>query len=169
MADLATTHARVLAQIDRLLAIAEDPGEFPHARTDVSRWSPLLHAEHLAKAGLGSVGQLDKALAREGGPRLSPAGWLILKLGWIPRGRGKAPATAVPEGSEREPVAAELRRLRERVAALEGRLDEVAAAKGRASHPIFGGLTPARWIQFLEVHHHHHLKIVEDIRRAWRS
>lgn len=169
MADLATTHARVLAQIDRLLAIAEDPGEFPHARTDVSRWSPLLHAEHLAKAGLGSVGQLDKALAREGGPRLSPVGWLILKLGWIPRGRGKAPATAVPEGSEREPVAAELRRLRERVAALEGRLDEVAAAKGRASHPIFGGLTPARWIRFLEVHHHHHLKIVEDIRRAWRS
>lgn len=169
MADLATTHARVLSQIDRLLAIAEDPGDFPDARTDVSRWSPLLHAEHLARAGQGSLGQLEKALERQDGPRISPAGWLILKLNWIPRGRGKAPATAVPEGTERQPVAAELRTFRERVEALEGRMDEIAAGRGSAFHPIFGGLTPARWVRFLEVHHHHHLKIVEDIRRAWRG
>lgn len=169
MADLATTHARVLSQIDRLLAIAEDPGAFPDARTDVSRWSPLLHAEHLARAGHGSLGQLDKALERDGGASLKPLGFLVLTLGWLPRGRGKSPEPAVPQGIEREPVAAELHTFRDRVEALESRLDEIAAGKGRAAHPFFGGLTPARWVRFLEVHHHHHLKIVEDIRRAWRS
>lgn len=169
MADLAATHRRVLSQIDRLLAIAEDPGDFPHARTDVSRWSPLLHAEHLAKAGQGSLGQLEKAMERDGGPAMKPLGWMVLTLSWIPRGRGKAPANAVPEGIEKEPVAAELRAFRQRVEALGGRLDEIAAGNGRAAHPFFGGLTPARWMRFLEVHHHHHLKIVEDIRKAWRK
>lgn len=169
MADLAATHRSVLAQIDRLLAIAEDPGAFPHARTDVSRWSPLLHAEHLVRAGQGSLGQLEKALDRDGGPALKPQGWLVLTLNWIPRGKGKAPEAAVPQGIERAPVATELRAFRDRIEALEDRLDEIAAGRGRASHPFFGGLTPTRWIRFLEVHHHHHLKIVEDIRKAWRS
>ncbi len=169
MADLATTHAAVLSQIDRLLAIAEDPGEFPDARTEVSRWSPLLHAEHLARAGQGSLGQLDKALTRDGGPGLKPLGWLVLTLNWLPRGRGRSPEPTLPQGLEREPVAADLRVFRGRVEALGGRLDELAAAKGSAAHPLFGGLTPARWVRFLQVHHHHHLKIVEDIRRAWRS
>jgi hypothetical protein len=168
MADLAATHRSVLSQIDRLLAIAEDPGEFPHARTDVSRWSPLLHAEHLAKAGQGSLGQLEKAIDRDGGPAMKPLGWLVLTLKWIPRGRGEAPKDAVPESAEKEPVAAELRAYRERVEALGDRLDEVAAARGSAGHPFFGGLTPARWLRFLEVHHDHHLKIVADIRTAWR-
>lgn len=169
MADLAATHREVLRQIDRLLAIAEDPGEFPDARTDVSRWSPLLHAEHLARAGQGSLGQLETALERDGGPALKPLGWLVLTLNWIPRGKGKSPEAAVPRGIERAPVAAELRAYRQRFEALEARLDEIAAGTGRASHPFFGGLTPPRWLRFLEVHHHHHLKIVEDIRRAWRS
>ena len=168
MADVAAIHATLLSQLDRLLAIAEDPGEFPDAHTGVSRWSPLLHAEHLARADAASLDQLDKALERDGGAGLKPLGLVVLTFGWIPRGRGEAPEPSRPGGADRERVADDLRAVRARIEALGDRLDEIAAGRGRASHPFFGGLTPARWLRFLEVHHHHHLKIVEDVRAAWR-
>ncbi|HSL84184.1 MAG TPA: DinB family protein [Thermoanaerobaculia bacterium] len=174
MADLEALHREVLGQVDRLLAVADDPGPFPLARTPVSGWSPLQHAEHMAKADEASLHQLDLALARsedggpggEAGPRLRLAGRAVLALRWIPRGVGKAPELSRPVQAEREEVAAHLRRVRERIAALGDRLPEIAAGRGRASHSIFGGLTPGEWLRFLWIHHHHHLKIVRDIRKA---
>ncbi|MFP3940431.1 MAG: DinB family protein [Thermoanaerobaculia bacterium] len=171
MGDLATLHRRTLAQLDELLAVAEDPGPFPLARTAVSGWCALEHAEHMAKADEASLRQLDHALERsrsgEPGPRIKLAGRVLLPLGWIPRGVGKAPPTARPEGIDPAEVAEALRRARERVETLRPSLDEIAAADGRASHPVFGGLTPAQWVRFLWMHHRHHLKIVRDIRKAY--
>jgi len=166
---LAPLHREVLSQIDTLVAIAEDPGPFPVATTDVSGWSALEHAEHMAQSDTASLHQLEAALERDGGPRFKLAGRVILAIGWIPRGAGKAPAGTRPEARDRLEVAAALRSIRERIAALDDRLDEIAAGRGRASHPIFGGLTPARWLRFLKIHHHHHLKIVADIRQAFEA
>ncbi len=166
---LAATHREVLRQVDVLLAVAEDPGPFPQSYTPVSGWCALEHAEHMAQADSGSLHQLDLALTRDGGPRLRLAGRVVLALGWIPRGAGKAPQPTRPLERDREQVAAALREVRGRIAALGGRLDEIAAARGRASHPIFGGLTSARWLRFLEVHHQHHLKIIDDIRVAFEA
>jgi hypothetical protein len=165
----ASLHREVLDQLDALLAVADDPGPFPTALTPVSGWSALEHAEHMAQADAGSMHQLETALTRDGGPRLKLAGRLVLALGWIPRGVGKAPSTSRPEARDREQVAAALRAVRDRIAAVGDRLGEVAAGRGRASHPIFGGLTPARWLRFLRIHHHHHLKIIEDIRAAYEA
>jgi hypothetical protein len=39
----------------------------------------------------------------------------------------------------------------------------VGAQLSHMRHPYFGGLTPAEWLRFIPVHHHHHLKIVRDI------
>lgn len=173
MADLAALHRRILAQVDELLAVAEDPGGFPDARTPASGWTPLLHAEHMAKADAASLHQLESALERsrngEPGPRGRLVGRAVVALGWVPRGLGKAPVTTTPADSDRRQVAAELRAVRGRIESLRGRLDEIAAGRGRASHPVFGGLTPAQWLRFLWVHHHHHLKIVRDIRGAWQA
>lgn len=171
MADVATLHRRVLSQIDRLLAVAEDPGDFPEADTPVSGWTALLHAEHMARADEGALHQLHSALERDDGegPPLKLLGRITLAVGWIPRGSAKAPETTRPASSSREEVAADLGRVRERVEALGSRLDEIAAARGRASHPVFGGLTPKRWLRFLFIHHHHHLKIIDDIRSAHRA
>lgn len=172
MPDLAALHGEVLAQVDRWLAIAEDPGDFPVARTAVSGWTPLLHAEHMARADDGSLHQLEAAIERgrtgEAGPRIKLAGRVLLALRWIPRGVGKAPEPSRPVEADRTEVAAALRAVRARVEALRGQLDEVATSRGRASHPIFGGLDPAQWLRFLWTHHHHHLKIVRDIEKAWR-
>lgn len=167
LASLASLHREILDQVDALLAVAEDPSPFPVAATPVSGWSALEHAEHMAQADAGSLHQLETALTRDGGPRFKLSGRVVLALGWIPRGVGKAPATSRPEARDREQVAAALGEVRGRIAALGDRLEEIAAARGRASHPIFGGLTPARWLRFLQIHHHHHLKIVEDIRSAY--
>lgn len=171
MGDLAALHERVLAQLDELLAVAEDPGPFPLARTPVSGWCALEHAEHMAKADEASLHQLEEALERsragEPGPRIKLAGRVLLALGWIPRGAGKAPETTRPERIDRSRVAAALREVRRRVEAMASSLDEIAGARGRASHPIFGGMTPAQWVRFLWMHHHHHLKIVRDVRKAY--
>jgi hypothetical protein len=171
--DLVALHGEVLAQVDRLLAIAEDPGDFPAAQTDVSGWSPLLHAEHMSKADAASLHQLEAALERgskgEAGPRINLAGRAVLALGWIPRGVGKAPAPSRPVEADRGEVAEALRAVRGRIDALRGRWDEIAGSRGRASHPIFGGLDPPQWLRFLWIHHHHHLKIVRDIEKAWRG
>lgn len=181
---LQALHGRILQQIDELLAVTRDPGSFPEARTAVSRWSALDHAEHIAKADEGSLHQLETALERDGGPRFTLAGRLVLALGWIPRGVGKAPGNTRPSDRDREQagesapprdedrrraVAEDLTKVRREIEALAGRFDEIAAGRGRASHHVFGGLTPGRWLRFLWVHHRHHLKIVHDIRRAWEG
>lgn len=171
MGDLASLHEELLSQVDEWLVVAEDPGPFPLARTQVSGWCALEHAEHMAKADEASLRQLDQALARsragEPGPPMRLAGRVLLALGWIPRGLGKAPEVTSAEGADRDEVAAALRRLRDRVEALAESMDEIARSRGRASHPVFGGLTPAQWLRFLWIHHHHHLKIVRDARKAY--
>ncbi len=167
MGDLAALHAQALSQIDELLAVAEDPGPFPTARTPVSAWTALEHAEHMARADDGSLHKLEVALEREAGPRLKLAGRLVLWLGWIPRGVGKAPATARPDGADRLRVAEALGAARRRLEDVAPILEEAGGSRGRASHPIFGGLTPSEWLRFLTIHHHHHLKIIADIRRAY--
>jgi len=194
VADLAALLPKALSQVDELLAVAEDPGPFPTTRTRVSGWTALEHAEHMARADEGELYQLEQALQRSGSdeprsgsdeprgrsggqgsrsgrrPRgITLAGRGVLALGWIPRGIGKAPEIARPAGVDRAQVAADLRRVREEIAALAPRLPEIAAGRGRASHPIFGGLTPAQWVRVLYVHHHHHLKIIRDIRRAFEA
>lgn len=168
MGDLARLHEELLGQVDEWLAVAQDSGAFPVARTRVSGWCALEHAEHMAKADQASLRQLDQALARsragEAGPRIKLAGRVLLALGWIPRGLGKAPEVTSAAGADRDEVAATLRRVRDRVQALGQSMDEIARSRGRASHPVFGGLTPAQWLRFLWIHHHHHLKIVRDVR-----
>lgn len=64
MADLAALLPKTLSQVDELLAVAEEPGPFPMARTRVSGWCALEHAEHMARADEGELYQLEQALER---------------------------------------------------------------------------------------------------------
>lgn len=166
-ADLAALRAKVLGQLDQWLAISRDESPWTTAPGIVSAWPPLVHAEHMALAGHGSVGQLDKALEREGGPPIHFFGRLVLLLGWIPRGIGKAPPTTAPKHIERAEIAALLEALRSRVTALD--LERIDRGRGRAHHPAFGGFTARQWLRFLDIHHRHHLRIVRDLKTAARA
>ena len=68
-----------------------------------------------------------------------------------------APAAAVRDGFPE---------IERGVRELAPRLGELEASGGRARHPRFGELGGHQWLRFMAVHHHHHLKIVRDIRRA---
>lgn len=160
--DLVRLRERILGQVEEFLAITRDGSPWTTAPSPFSAWPPLTHAEHMARAGLGSVAQLEKALEREGGPRTGFFGHLVLLLGWIPRGAGQAPPTTTPQRVDRAEVVAMFETLRTRV--LELPLERIATARGRAHHPAFGGYTARQWFRFLDVHHRHHLRIVHDLR-----
>lgn len=165
---LESTRERCLDQIDRLLAAARDESAVTETLTRVSGWTILQQAEHMALADLGSLHQLENALERstagEAGPQQNLVPRIFLWLGWIPRGRAKAPEAARPTKLPRAEIVARLEEVRARVEALP--LDELSEASGRASHPVFGGLTAGQWLHFMTVHHHHHLKLIDDIRSA---
>jgi hypothetical protein len=154
---------RQLDEIDDWLA----GGEPAVARRvpSVSGWSVAQQVDHVLMVVERSCERLmsrPEPLSRG----LTWTGRIVLGLGWFPRGKAKA-----PKGFEgREIACAELA---SRVAALRGRLAELAATRDVIErrepvvpHPYFGGLSAARALRNAVVHTEHHLAIVRDIRRG---
>jgi hypothetical protein len=166
-AKTARLHARILAQLDELLALARDPAELARQRPEVSAWSVAQQIEHLVLSDRSVLDGLEKIesgelASRGGGAKF--LGRMILLTGWIPRGRGKAPERARPSGLDGERTAAALEAVKERFERLG--LARLEAAPGTFSHPIFGHLDGRRWLRFIDVHQRHHRRIIDDIRRA---
>lgn len=114
--------------------------------------------------------------AKSAPPGINLLGRVVLGTGFIPRGRartlppfqpGAAAATAAPgAGTAGGACIAGIAEIERGMRELEPRLGELEAGGGRSRHPLFGGLGGRQWLRFVAVHHHHHLKIVRDIRRA---
>ena len=96
-------------------------------------------------------------------------GRVVLKTGFIPRGRGKAPRATRPAERDAEDIEAGMRRLAGRLDELLEQLPLLEEAGWRTLHPYFGALDISEWMRFMDVHHRHHLKIVRDIRKAARA
>lgn len=166
-------HGRLLRQNDRLSGLAGAAAERLAVREErVSAWSVGDHLEHMQRVGRSVLGVLDKLRAEPGpGPRpaIRPVGRLILFVGFIPRGRARATRFVEPQGLPREGLQSELAALHARLAALgPAQLAVLEGIAGRLPHPIFGGLDARQWLRFLEIHQHHHLKIIRDIERRHR-
>jgi hypothetical protein len=83
-------------------------------------------------------------------------------LHWIPRGKGKAPKTVLPDGEiTEESIRQKLAVAKEKLSLLTD-LDE----KSFFPHPYFGHIKKKRAIRFLGMHTKHHLKIVKDVLRG---
>lgn len=154
----------LLAQWDEWLASPATARQ--HAPT-ISGWSVTQHADHLTQADALILPRLERALAdRPDGPRrrITLGGRIVLWTGYIPRGAGKAPpptrAAAEPDPAV---VRSRLARERDQVARLGEQLDLLAALPTGLDHPYFGRLDGGQWLRFLEIHHHHHAKIVREI------
>lgn len=161
--DLRQRHARVRRQLDRMIELASDPTRREQHDPKISGWSVALQIEHLVRVLRGVGDGFDKLARGEGdGPASpKPIGRLILFLGWIPRGRAKVPERVQPQGVDAGELAADLAREKRRFDELD--LEALDQADGTLPHPVFGPLTARRWLRFLEVHNHHHLKIVGDV------
>lgn len=163
-------HARVLRQTALMADLARGPEAELAARAPaVSGWSVAEQLEHLLLVDRGVVKLLGHILDD---PRPMPEaginleGRLVLLAGYIPRGLAQAPAPHLPTPSPAVVVRDGIPEIDRRLRELAPRLGELEGSRSRARHPRFGSLDGRQWLRFLAVHHHHHLKIVRDIRRA---
>ncbi|WP_299245058.1 DUF1569 domain-containing protein [uncultured Aquimarina sp.] len=93
--------------------------------------------------------------------RFSLARSFSYTFGYIPRGRGKSPASVLPpEDIKTEDILSQLEIARENIADLSNLDPNV-----NFIHPVFGQLNKKQAKRFLKIHTKHHLKIIQDILR----
>jgi hypothetical protein len=87
---------------------------------------------------------------------------LVYCIGFIPRGRGKAPKSVQPsENLSIEFLQSEFKNVRQSILELDN-LD----AKSNFIHPYFGQLNLKQTKKLFLIHTKHHLKIIDDIIRT---
>lgn len=161
---------RVITQFDQMKRWAAEPEEKIKRRVDsVSGWSILEQLDHLAAADQFMVMAIESALLKP--PKDAKAKTKLLAhaalfMGFIPRGKGKAPDATKPKAQSREQLMKSIDRSLGFVRALEPKLGDISTSLGRAPHPVFGPILASEWLRFMAIHHHHHFKIINDIERA---
>lgn len=89
-------------------------------------------------------------------------GKFFFTIGFFPRGKAKAPKhVKPPEVVLEEDLRSQVLLAKSNIEALQD-LDKNAFFK----HPLFGNINTKRVHRFLELHTHHHLKIIDDILRS---
>lgn len=129
----------------------------------VSTWSIGQHLDHAMRAQAGIAATLDGSATIVDGPPTTLLGRVLLAVGWIPRGRGRAPPYTVPQPVDAQALQSAFDAAITRHAALAAHLPDIAGDPSRSMHPVFGGLTRRQWLRFAFIHLRHHLKIVRDI------
>jgi len=171
MANLFAIHERLIQQSKRLKQAASAPdGELTRVVERVSRWPITLQLEHIGIVNVRTIknaipGAL-KNLPENRTGRVSPMAYVVLWFGWIPRGRRKAPEFVQPKNAPLAEVRASVDHYAKLLESIAPQLSQIESCPGCFKHPILGPFTAAQWLRFVEVHTHHHLKIIDDIRRA---
>jgi len=180
-AGIRRVHAQILRQLALMADLARGPEAELAARAPaVSGWSVAEQLEHLVlvdRAVLKSVRRiLDDPHGRSAesaqpaapppAPGINLLGRVVLGTGFMPRGRARTAAPYHPGATPAAAVGAGIPEIEHGMRELAPRLGELEASSGRSRHLRFGGLGGRQWLRFVAVHHHHHLKIVRDIRRA---
>jgi hypothetical protein len=161
-------YGAICAQLDELLRLASQ-SDFAAVRApEVSGWSVGEQLEHLLLADRTILDGFDRLLdgtltSAGGGP--TAIGRFILVSGYIPRGRGKAPKAVIPGTLSPGEIASGFEVVKRRFEELAPRLGEMEAGGATFRHPLLGELNPGQWLKFVKVHHHHHQKLIRDIRR----
>jgi hypothetical protein len=149
-----------MKKIDLLLKNVESKIAFRNNKnTSVSKSDVAWHLDHVLKVINGISSVVKKSNPDDYKPSFNFKRILVLSLGKIPRGKAKAPETVVSIGEVTlEELNLQLEKAK--IAVLDF---ETCAPKSNFKHPYFGALNLKQTIRFLEIHTHHHLKIVEDI------
>lgn len=161
-------HQRLLGQLDDMVDLARRDGILHTVAPSTSAWNVGQHLEHLLLADR-KIFEIWKKIERGAMPsaegNISFVGRIALFVGRIPRGRGRAPEALCPETVDGAGLVTGLEDMREEISELEKDLPIHETSSWRAPHPVFGPLSPTQWLRFIDIHHQHHLKIVQDIRR----
>jgi hypothetical protein len=115
----------------------------------------LLHNLHVINGMIAGLAASDpQAYA----PKFSYMKWSILLTKKIPRGKARAPKSAIPTHIDKDELDAALDRASLSVLNLLNQ-----SPKQYFTHPMFGDLNTRLTTRFLWIHTEHHLKIVRDI------
>ncbi|MFM7020968.1 MAG: DUF1569 domain-containing protein [Aquirufa sp.] len=127
---------------------------------DVSVETVGWHLLHNLKVINGMIVSLAASDPNRYSPKFSVIKWRILLTKKIPRGKARAPKSAMPMQIDK--------------AELDAALDQASLSilnllnqspKQYFTHPMFGDLNTKLTSRFLWIHTEHHLKIVRDILR----
>jgi len=132
-----------------------------HEKTNASISKSTIgwQVDHSLKVINSVVGALQKSDPALYNNNFKLLGKVFLKLGYFPRGKGKAPKhVKPPELISKEDLIIQLEQAKANIKTIP-QLDKNAYFK----HPLFGNVNTERVGRFLEVHTYHHLKIIRDI------
>lgn len=125
----------------------------------VSDWSIGMHVHHCCLAMILICESLRDSVPPPPRSEFSLVPWLIFTSGRIPRGRGKSPDIVLPR-ADVSPTE------------LHAHLDESEQLVTEANdldpqswfnHFAFGVLRRDKTLRFIQIHNHHHLRIIADI------
>lgn len=141
------------------LAALENLWQHREHSAPFSAWSIGAHLHHSYLAMAGIADTLCQCQGDAPPRSFSFIRFVVFTTRKIPRGKGKAPKTVMPESSP----GLELIEASARVA--RSALEKVQGARATAyfSHPIFGDLSRDEALHYCSIHTRHHLAICRDI------
>jgi hypothetical protein len=125
----------------------------------ISKSNVAWHLDHSLKVIIAITEALKKSNPKEYQWKFNFKRQLVYTLGFIPRGKGKAPKSV--QSIDKITKDAIIQQFKEATIALEEiqNLD----INSHFQHPYFGSLNLNPTVKFLKIHTQHHLKIIEDI------
>ena len=125
----------------------------------VSEASVGWHIEHSLKVITQIIDTVEKSNPKDYTWRFNLIGALVLSLQTIPRGKGKAPKSVIPEGDITiDTLKHHIDKTRLMIHKIEN-----FESNNYFTHPYFGNLNVKPTKKFLSIHTNHHLKIIKAI------
>lgn len=132
------------------------------ANSQISKSSVGWHIEHSLKVIIQIVAAVEKSNPNDYKWKFNVNRLLIWTINRIPRGKAKAPKVVEPEG---EITVESLSQSITKARTALGKVNELKQ-NNYFKHPYFGDLNLKPTKTFLNIHTHHHLKIIDDIIKA---
>jgi hypothetical protein len=134
-----------------------------------SRWSVQDHLEHLLQVDELILGWIrtvvDGSVDSLPPGRPTFRGYVVLTLGFIPRGKGRAPDGTQPRRRGRTDLLQGYDGVRGLAEELHPELPHLSRDTNIRRHPLLGCFTARQWLAFAGIHHRHHHKIIADIQQ----
>lgn len=142
----------ILNQLDSYISKADQHNE------SVSKASVGWQIEHILLTYDVIIADLKREKDRPYNPRMGFWKLVVLSTGWFPRGKVRAPKLIRPADYDQASLTIHLKHVKNVASTLDA-----LPANVFFKHPIFGDLNRDTAIKFLQIHTHHHLKIIRDI------
>ena len=148
---------KLVNQLNEMQNLAE---KWEVKNPSISAESVGWHLLHNLKVINGMIASLAASDPSQYAPKFSYIKWSILLTKKIPRGKARAPKSAIPTQIDKDELDAALDRASLSVLNLLNQ-----SPKQYFTHPMFGDLNTRLTTRFLWIHTEHHLKIVRDMLR----